>query len=47
MDLEAVHDDDHVLAIYRERGLWGSIAKSNFAGFDFARRFIALFVNWQ
>jgi hypothetical protein len=32
MDLEAVHDDDHVLAIYREHGLWGSIAKSNFAG---------------
>ena len=35
MDLEAVHDDDHVLAIYRERGLWGSIAKSNFAGLRF------------
>ncbi len=32
MDLEAVRDDDHVLAIYCERGLWGSIAKSNFAG---------------
>jgi hypothetical protein len=32
LDLEAVHDDDHVLAVYRERGLWGSIAKSNFAG---------------
>ncbi|MGD0892895.1 MAG: hypothetical protein ABR923_15305 [Terracidiphilus sp.] len=32
MDLEAVHDDDHVLAIYRENGLWGSLAKSNFAG---------------
>jgi hypothetical protein len=32
MDLEAVHDDDHVLAIYREGGFWGSIAKSNFAG---------------
>lgn len=32
MDLEAVRDDDHVLAIYRERGLWGSVAKSNFAG---------------
>jgi len=32
MDLEAVHDDDHVLAIYRENGLWGSVAKSNFAG---------------
>ena len=35
MDLEAVHDDDHVLAIYREGGFWGSIAKSNFAGLRF------------
>ena len=35
MDLEAVRDDDHVLAIYRENGLWGSIAKSNFAGLRF------------
>jgi hypothetical protein len=35
MDLEAVHDDDHVLAIYREGGLWGSVAKSNFAGLRF------------
>ena len=35
MDLEAVHDDDHVLAIYREGGLWGCIAKSNFAGLRF------------
>jgi hypothetical protein len=35
MDLEAVNDDDHVLALYRERGLWGSIAKSNFAGLRF------------
>ena len=35
MDLEAVHDDDHVVAIYREDGLWGSIAKSNFAGLRF------------
>jgi len=32
MDLEGVRDDDHVLALYRELGLWGSIAKSNFAG---------------
>ncbi len=32
MDLEAVHDDDHVVAIFREHGLWGGIAKSNFAG---------------
>jgi len=35
MDLEGVRDDDHVVAIYRERGLWGSIAKSNFAGLRF------------
>lgn len=35
MDLEAVHDDDHVLAIYMEGGLWGSVAKSNFAGLRF------------
>ena len=35
MDLEAVRDDDHVVAIYREHGLWGGIAKSNFAGLRF------------
>jgi hypothetical protein len=35
MDLEAVHDDDHVIALYREGGLWGGIAKSNFAGLRF------------
>jgi hypothetical protein len=35
MDLEAVRDDDHVIALYRERGLWGGIAKSNFAGLRF------------
>lgn len=32
LDLEAVRDDDHVLAVFRRRGLWGSIAKSNYAG---------------
>ena len=35
MDLEAVHDDDHVIALYRERGLWGGVAKSNYAGLRF------------
>jgi len=35
MDLESVRDDDHVIALYRENGLWGSIAKSNFAGLRF------------
>ena len=32
LDLEAVRDDDHVLAIFRQRGCWGALAKSNFAG---------------
>ena len=32
MDLEAVRDDDHVLAVYLERGHWGALAKSNYAG---------------
>jgi hypothetical protein len=35
MDLESAYDDDHVIALYRERGLWGSVAKSNFAGLRF------------
>jgi hypothetical protein len=35
MDLEAVQDTDHVLAVYRERGHWGAIAKSNFSGLRF------------
>jgi hypothetical protein len=35
MDLESVRDDDHVVALYREQGLWGGIAKSNFAGLRF------------
>jgi hypothetical protein len=29
MDLEAVRDDDHVVALYRERGLWGGIANQS------------------
>jgi hypothetical protein len=35
LDLEAVRDDDHVLAIFRQRGCWGAIAKSNYAGLRF------------
>jgi hypothetical protein len=35
LGLEAVHDDDHVLAIYRQRGHWGAVAKSNYAGLRF------------
>jgi hypothetical protein len=32
LDLEADQDTDHVLAIFKLRGHWGAIAKSNFAG---------------
>jgi hypothetical protein len=32
VDLEAVFDDDHVIAVYRRDGLWGSIARSNYSG---------------
>ena len=28
-------DDDHVLALYREDGCWGAVAKSNYAGLRF------------
>lgn len=34
-DLESVRDTDHVLALYKVRGHWGAIAKSNFAGLRF------------
>ncbi len=32
VDLEAVRDSDHVLAVYKRNKCWGSIAKSNYAG---------------
>ncbi|HTW31703.1 MAG TPA: hypothetical protein VMD76_08500 [Candidatus Sulfotelmatobacter sp.] len=32
LDLEAVQDTDHVIAIYRQDGCWGSLAKSNYSG---------------
>jgi hypothetical protein len=35
VDLEAVRDDDHVLAVFRRHGHWGAVAKSNFAGLRF------------
>lgn len=31
-DLEADQDTDHVLAVFKIRGHWGAVAKSNFAG---------------
>lgn len=38
LQLRAVRDDDHVLALYRERpasGAWGAVAKSNYSGLRF------------
>ena len=32
VDLEAERDDDHLLAVYRDRGHWGAVGKSKFAG---------------
>ena len=32
LDLAAVQDTDHVIAVFRVRGHWGAIAKSNFSG---------------
>jgi hypothetical protein len=32
VDLEAVRDSDHVLAVYRVNGRWGALAKSDYAG---------------
>ena len=32
VDLEAVHDSDHVLAVYRAHGHWGAVAKSDYTG---------------
>ena len=30
VDLKAYNDDDHVIAIFKEEGYWGAVAKSNF-----------------
>src|SRR5215475_14548211 len=35
LDLEAVHDTDHVIGVFKVRGYWGAIAKSNFSGLRF------------
>jgi len=33
LDMESVPDDtDHVIAVFRERGRWGAVAKSNYSG---------------
>jgi hypothetical protein len=30
VDMKAYNDDDHVIAVYKENGYWGAVAKSNF-----------------
>jgi len=30
VDMMAVNDDDHVIAVFRQHGCWGAVAKSNF-----------------
>ncbi len=35
LDFEAEHDTDHVLAIYKVKGHWGAVAKSNYTGCRF------------
>ncbi|HVW09749.1 MAG TPA: hypothetical protein VHC90_14270 [Bryobacteraceae bacterium] len=35
LDLAAVRDDDHVLAVFRQHNRWGAIAKSNYSGLRF------------
>ena len=32
LDFEADHDTDHVIAVYRQDGCWGAVAKSNYTG---------------
>jgi len=32
LDMESIHDDDHVLAIFKSHAYWGAIAKSNYSG---------------
>jgi hypothetical protein len=35
LDMEAVRDDDHLLALFREGDCWGAAAKSNYSGLRF------------
>jgi hypothetical protein len=35
VNLQAVRDDDHVLAVFRQHGRWGAVTRSNFSGLRF------------
>ena len=59
LDLEANdRDDDHVVALYRDGGLWGAVGKSKFAGLryrspvyrtlrELALSFVEHYYNWD
>jgi hypothetical protein len=32
LDLEAKNDTDHVMALFRDRGCWGAVGRSNYSG---------------
>lgn len=32
VDMVAERDDDHILAVFKQNGFWGAVAKSNFSG---------------
>ena len=35
LDMEAVRDDDHIIALFRQHGHWGAVGKSNYSGLRF------------
>jgi hypothetical protein len=35
VDMRAINDDDHVIALFKENGCWGAVAKSNFTSLRF------------
>ncbi len=35
VDMKAFNDDDHVIAVFKENGCWGAVAKSNFTSLRF------------
>jgi hypothetical protein len=35
VDMHAVRDDDHMIALFRRNGCWGAVAKSNYVGLRF------------
>lgn len=35
IDMKAFNDDDHVIAVFKEKGYWGAVAKSNFTTLRF------------